>query len=578
MNIKPIIVKSYLESLTEEGELNKIFPILLTSMDFEILSSPTENKGLSEYGKDFVAIGEDKDGIKKRFYFELKGGGDRDITPSVLTKPDGIIESIREAINADFETTYLDFEKLPKKIILVHNGELKGGARKTFKGFIDKEFTRYDNIKFERWGIDRLTTDFSNYLFGSYLLVNQESTKLFNKVLINLNASDEISIDFIQLLDGLFKQNECEGYATKLQRKWVLLFETLKLISLIIYTESKKYNNLDIAKRYLTHLIIKYWYWILKNRIELDKKVIKYFDETFSFYIDVLEEYFKRTLPIAIIENGLASESAGRYEEIGYTIRTFEYLMFFSFFIDTVISKYEISQSKSKELKILLINVINANSVSGRPLVDINSITIINVLNLFIQLEDTESATNYLKKVLRYIVNGKERYGRLPDANNSYESVIRFTLTGKKTVYYSDKTSPLLAVLMEYIIILNLKEEYDEIGSFLINNDIDLGIFTPHHGINSTSKHLIEDKNNDLEEQLFSNPNMDDGYQRNINLIKENQNLMSFDEFKQNYRERIDEFQYEYRSDEAGFSSLRNLAHIHFKISYFPDMWRNVNV
>ena len=56
MNIKPIIVKSYLESLTEERELNRIFPILLTSLGFEILNKPTENKGLPEYGKDIVMI------------------------------------------------------------------------------------------------------------------------------------------------------------------------------------------------------------------------------------------------------------------------------------------------------------------------------------------------------------------------------------------------------------------------------------------------------------------------------------------------------------------------------------------
>lgn len=59
MNTKPLIVKSYLESLTEESELNRIFPILLTSLNFEILSKPTENKGLQEFGKDIIAVGKD---------------------------------------------------------------------------------------------------------------------------------------------------------------------------------------------------------------------------------------------------------------------------------------------------------------------------------------------------------------------------------------------------------------------------------------------------------------------------------------------------------------------------------------
>ena len=211
MNIKPIIVKSYLESLTEERELNRIFPILLTSLGFEILNKPTENKGLPEYGKDIVAVGKDKDNIKKRFYFELKGGSDRDVSSTTLTKKDGIMESLREAKYADFETTYNGFDTLPQKIVLVHNGGLKANARKTFKGFISKEFPVTGNIEFERWDIERLSLEFSNHLFGAYLLTDQQTTKTFNKVLINLNASNHISEDFIRLLKDLFNKNEWRG-------------------------------------------------------------------------------------------------------------------------------------------------------------------------------------------------------------------------------------------------------------------------------------------------------------------------------------------------------------------------------
>ena len=67
MDIKNIVVKEYLESLTEKNELNYIFPILLESLGFIILSKPTEYLGIQEYGKDIVAVGFDDDGIKIRF-------------------------------------------------------------------------------------------------------------------------------------------------------------------------------------------------------------------------------------------------------------------------------------------------------------------------------------------------------------------------------------------------------------------------------------------------------------------------------------------------------------------------------
>lgn len=574
MNIRPIIVKSYLESLTEERELNRIFPMLLTSLDFEILTKPTENKGLPEYGKDIVAVGKDKDGIKKRFYFELKGGDDKNITSTTLTKKDGIIESLREAKYADFETTYKNFDILPLKVVLVHNGELKANARKTFTGFISKEFPSTGNIEFDHWDIERLSLDFSNNLFGAYLLTDHSTTKTFNKVLINLNASSYISEDFIRLLNDLFNKNEWHGWKKK-KREWVLLFETLKLISFIIYTEAKDYNNLDIAKRYLTHLLIKYWHWILKNKLEEDIKIKEYFEAVLKFYISVLSEYFIRTLTIAKIQNGLSYESSGRYEQIGYTKRTFEYLEYLTFLLNIDVLN---SKANKAELKKVLSSVINSNSVSFRPLIDINSIPIIDVLNFNLILGDKQNAINYLQGVLSYIVLRKEKYNIMPDANNSYENVIRFTVTGEKPIYYSDSTSPLLAVLLEYIAILDLEEDYYNIRKFIVDNKIDLGIFIPHHGKNSISTHLIENTEDDLEEQLFSNPKLNDGYQRDINLFSNLQEEMSFEDFKLDYKKRINEFQYEYRTDKAGYSFLRNLAHIYFQTPYFPDKWRNLKL
>ncbi len=575
MNIKPIIVKSYLESLTEENELNRIFPILLTSLEFEVLSKPSENKGLTEYGKDIVAVGKDEDGIKKRFYFELKGGKDRDITKETFYKEYGILQSLTASNVVNFSTSYRGFDNLPKKIVLVHNGVLSGKIREEFEGIIKKTFPKNGDTEFDRWGIERLITLFSDSLFGAYLLTDQNTTTTFNKVLINLNASSHISDDFVRLLDDLFKKNQWKSYKESLPRKWKLLFETLKLISFIIYTEAKDYNNLDIAKRYLTHLVIKYWHWILKNKLEANLKITEYFNEVLKFYLSVLSEYFKRTLPFAGVTNGLSSEKSGRYEQIGYTKRTFEYLEFLTFLLN--INLLNPSEDK-KLIKEILTTVINANSVSLRPLVDINSIPIIDILNLYVLLSDKPSAINYFRGVLSYVINGKTKYGRLPDANNSYESVIRFTITKEKPVFYSDSTSPLLTVLLEYTVILDLEKEYNTIRNFVIENKIDFGIFTPHHGINSTSKDLIENTEDDLEEQLFSNPRFNDGYQRVINLFIDFNEDMTFEDFKLSYQKRIDEFQYEYRTDKAGYSFLRNLAHIYFQTPYFPDKWRNISM
>ncbi|MEY3498358.1 MAG: hypothetical protein RL308_27 [Bacteroidota bacterium] len=579
MDLKPIIVREYLESLTENEELDALFPILLESKGFTILSKPTEYKGFPQYGKDVIAVGKDfEDGQIKRFYFEIKGGQDRHVTTQTYKKNDGIRESILEAKDKDFNSSYPNFDSLLLKIVLVHNGEIKANIQGTFDDFISKEFPENSIMKFERWGISELTKLFSEHLFGAYLLTDQRTTKLFNRVLVNLNVNDGIQAEFIELIDVLLFEKEewHKNYEKKLPRKWKVLFESLKLISFIIHTESKEYNNLDIAKRYLTHLLIRFWYWILKNKLERKDKVIFYFNQIFVFYRDSMMEYYERTLPIAMIKDGLHSEKSGRYEQIGYTVRTFEYLQHLCFLFNTdkfVFNEKFDSASTTETIK----KILSANSVSARPLIDVHSIPIMDTLNFLIESGELEDAKEYLREVLAYLQMRKSNHDILPDANNSIENVIKYSVNGFKPVFYSDSTSPILTVLMEYTVILEAEESYYLMRDFIIEKDIDLGVFVPHHGINSTSKHLIEDRENDLDEQLFSR-SVNDGYQSELILI--NRDLknepLTFPEFKEKIKARKNEFEYKYRTAEAGYSFLIDLAHIYFKTPYFPDKWRDL--
>ncbi|MEP6261476.1 MAG: hypothetical protein ABJ092_07860 [Gillisia sp.] len=575
MNIKQLVVKDYLESLTEKDELNRIFPLLLESMGFEILSKPTEYLGLQEYGKDIVAVGIDEDKVKKRFYFELKGGADRNITTRNFYGKDGIQESITEATYTPFVSAYPKFEDLPLKVVIVHNGVIEGGLQKTFENFLVKISKSVDNTVFERWDIARLTAMFSENLFGAYLLTDSSTTKLFNRVLVNLDTSDGVSRDFIKLIDSLFEKIEWKGYKTKIPRKWQLLFESLKLISFIIYTESKEYNNLDIAKRYLTHLVLRYWYWVLKNNLENDKKVLKHFNQVMLFFYEVLQQYFDRTLSVVQTKDGLYAENGGMYEQVGYTQRTFDYLAYLLILINmekAFFPDYDLLDARTG-----VYNVVQHNSVSKRPLLDIHSLVIVNTIELFIQTDDIDSAKSYLKSVLATIHYRKKKSGMLPDANNSIQNVIKYTVTGTKPVYYSDSTSPLLAVLLEYIALFGLEEEYNQLRIFVKKHDITLGLFIPHHSKNSVSEELIEDKENDLEEQLFSKP-LRDGYQVDTRLTKNLIDELPFEEFKEKIKKRKDEFIYEYRTDKAGYAFLKDLAHFYFQTPYFPDKWRNIKM
>lgn len=187
MNSNSIIVQEYLSSLKEDKELDYLFPKLLNLMGYRIVQTAKESKGQSQYGKDIVAVGKDDKGKLYRWYFELKGYADKDISDKNYSVPDGIRESIIEAKDTAFsDSTIVGFNSLPIKIVLVHNGVLKTNIRPTFEGFISREFK---SEEFERWDIYHLTNLFSQFLFSEYLLSDEQSNRLLKKSLVFLDVS-----------------------------------------------------------------------------------------------------------------------------------------------------------------------------------------------------------------------------------------------------------------------------------------------------------------------------------------------------------------------------------------------------
>ena len=64
------------------------------ALTFQNYCYSQDSKGQSLYGKYITAVGIDEDGVSKRFYFELKGHNDKDISDLILMKPDGIMKFI----------------------------------------------------------------------------------------------------------------------------------------------------------------------------------------------------------------------------------------------------------------------------------------------------------------------------------------------------------------------------------------------------------------------------------------------------------------------------------------------------
>ncbi len=561
MGSNTLIVKEYLESLKEDMELDYLFPILLSLMGFKIIATAKESKGQPQYGKDIIAVGFDEDRIRKRFYFELKGFDDKDINDSVLMKRDGIMESLKAAKYTAFDDSSIyGFNELQKKIVLVHNGVLKNNTRHTFEGFIKEEFP---SGNFDRWDIYKLTDLFSNYMFGEYLLVDDESNRLFKRTLVLLDAPDNDFSDFKQLI--ILQLEKIVKIKTRAFKKF---FATMNLLGVVIVHYSKENTNLQPAKECLSFLLLKIWYWILKNKFEKKKEVIEQYKKLLQIQFDLLKSYFDKTLPVALMKDGLYAERGGPFESIGYPIRAFNYindLIYYfqlSFFWNETELKLDSKQLFDLRInqKRILKNVVNNNQGCEKLLLDNQSIAIENIFLFYLNhkdftTEDVEFLGDYLFNLFDNLLITYRKHKRFPELYSNMNSLVEFATSGTKPYGYEDRSSLLITLLFELIALLNAEFMYNQFRKEF------------HQKINlQTADSTLSDE--ELELILFEK-NLYDNYhvETDIDLPE------SFSEYRETLIKKTINKRL-YKTDLVGFSFLRNLAHIYFKNEYLPEELR----
>lgn len=561
MGSDSLVVREYLESLKEDQELDKLFPILLNIMGFRIVATAKEAKGQSQYGKDIIAIGKDEKGIICRFYFELKGFKDRDITQDNYFAEDGVRESILEAKDTAFNDSSIpQFNLLPVKIVFVHNGTIKANIRPTFDGLIAKEF---GPDQFERWDIFHLTDLFGKYFFNEYLLTDEESSRLFKKTLVLLDAPGNEFVEFKRLVD---LQVEKIG-DIRSGRAFNKFFATQNLLCSVITHYSQENGNLEPAKICLSYLLLKTWAWILKQRLETRSAVLNEFRKLVKLHFIMLEEYFRKTLSTAISEHGLFAERGGPFEEIGYPLRAFEYLNYLAYYFQVRLYFPDFNtaptEAKYKRLsrlqKDIIVELIDNNDGCCRPLLDNHSIAILNVFLFFLKNpfrtdEDREFMEAYLFKILENIKIIKIVRKRFPLLNGN-EMILARKVLGDETIKYEDRSSLLITVLFELAAILDAELIYNE---FKPMAEKKINMQTAYPNFNDF----------DIEQLLFEKKLHNEYFIEASISLKEDLRT-----FRTSVKGKIND-QPVYRTDLAGFPYLRTLAHIYFKNEFFPDEWR----
>lgn len=547
--MKQRIVRDYLESLKEDSELDYIFPMLLESMDFRIVTTPRNSKGQPQYGKDVVAIGKDEDGVLHRWYFELKGNADKDIDDNTFNKRDGIRESILAAKDVPYEDSSIaKFNSLPSKIVVVHNGILKENTHEQFEKFICREFP---DGGFERWGIEKLTALFTQHLFNEALFCDSESYLLFKKILVMMDAPGWSTIDIDKLIALQLSYCPTNNNSSRLLVK---CFCALNLALNIIFHYSQESDILLPAKKSSERIVLKLWAWILKNKKEKNKRVIGLFSRIVELHLAICSAYLQKTIPLATCYKGLYMMHGSETEKVCYPLRCYDFMndLLYYFIAYSAFCPVITKETLRQQIDII-IAVIRSNTGIDVPLLDSHAITT-QLLLWFVlghEHEETDEKVIYehIQRLVMNVIIRKRDENMFPELYSNRNQVAKSLY--EKSEDYQDSSSLYLMTLVEIVAWMECEPLYKMLREKVEETGVNLQVSFP-----------IESEN--LECDMFEHRLHDElSVQTNIKLPE------SMEEFIKTFRKKYNHI--DMRSDKTKFWFLKILAHVHYETDLFPD-------
>ena len=543
------VIREYLETLKEDGELDFIFPFLLESMGFTLVSTPKNSKGQVQHGKDVIAVGPDENGTLHKWFFELKGGNSRNIDSHNFNVKDGIRESLLEMKDVPYQNSnYPGFDNLPIKYVIVHNGILKENARAQVESFINKTFKENE---FERWDIDRLTNLFKLNLFDECLYINDEAYKLVKRILIQYDSPGWEGNDIKTLIDTILKLCSTKNTGSRKNKQ---IFNSFLLLLDLISKECIEIDNLFPAKLASNIVVLELWRWILENNLQSDKNILSLFSSIYIYHLNIYEKYFSKLLPLASQYKGLYMFNGLDSEKITYPLRCYNFLNDLMYFLvcGTAYTSNGYSYDKEKLLSIIF-EVINNNSGFDNPLLDINSISLQLLLKLIFVWNNTEeSLTKFGYLIHRIVLNlliRKQRDNMFPELYSNRKELAKSIY--KKSSHYQDNSSLFLLIIIQFLAYFDLEDDYQDLRKLILKHNTNLQVAIP-----------ID--NEELEINMFKG-NM----HRQIAVAHSVQLPETLEEFRKKFKIYYDKI--ELKTSKTPFSSLIFLTHLQNGIDWFPD-------
>ena len=284
-----LVIRQYLESLKERGELDALIPDLLSQMGLEVFLRP--GIGARQYGVDVAAVGklrpEEDD---KVFLFSIKSGdiGRRDWDAG---NPQDLRPSIIEILDV-FIPAHIPSEHKDKPIVICmcFGGEIKEEVRQNISLFENKHQT--STISFSEWNGDRISSLIEISFLKEELLPENTRTMLRK----SLAMLDEPNLSFRHFSRLAYKLAEAAKSSPK---KALTSIRQMHLCTWILFSWCREENNIESAYLASELVLLKGWEICKQALSKTDKAsvgITTTFDALFSLHMQVASHYCERII------------------------------------------------------------------------------------------------------------------------------------------------------------------------------------------------------------------------------------------------------------------------------------------
>lgn len=311
-----LVIREYLASLRERGELDAVLPDLLTELGFTVYSRPA--RGTRQYGVDVAAVGSGPDGVRRVHLFSVKSG-DLDRTEWNTASPQSLRPSLDEILDHYIDSRIPpEYADLPIAICLAFGGAIDEHIRAEVTGYMKRNTT--PRISFEEWNGDRLADSILRGILREGLLPSPLRGHLRKSVAM-IEDPDIALGHFNKLLHEL---TNTQGTTSAIRLSQARL---INICLWIMFVWAREANNVEAPYRASELAQLKVWH-LLKADVARSSKASEaasfVINELFELHFTIWDELFeKKVLPHANVRHAIAS-SISSHAAIDVNIKLFE--------------------------------------------------------------------------------------------------------------------------------------------------------------------------------------------------------------------------------------------------------------